>query len=93
MVMVKGEQNHQKTIDVNGSRRKKTIVSHRSQKMTIVHCTGSASYWLKSLAIIRFKCIADFCEFRPKLASVICGRHLISLVGNNLDLSGIHQQC
>ena len=37
MVMVKGEQNHRKTIDPNGSRRKKIIVSHRSQKMTTVH--------------------------------------------------------
>ena len=32
--------------------------------------TGSASYWLKSLAIICFKCIADFCEFWPILAQI-----------------------
>ena len=37
MVMVKGEHNHRKTIDANGSRGKKTIVSYRSQKMTITH--------------------------------------------------------
>ena len=30
-------ENHRKTIDANGSRGKKNTVSHRSQKMTIVH--------------------------------------------------------
>ena len=42
--MVKGEQNHRKTIDANGSRGKK-IVSHRSQKMTIVHLYIWLTHW------------------------------------------------